>query len=156
MYERRNVSYLDSHVNWDLRASEAKVANRTAVSSGIASEGHEPTGDMSNRYDRGAQTVGDLQYDPFPDKSYREPGFGAPPWLRFRWRRRGWKYRYRTRRRRKCRCWLRSRLQVRVGVAPLARVRDDIEMGRTTHLHSHPAIGQIRDGRHRAWCTPGI
>jgi hypothetical protein len=61
-----NVEALRFH---DLRSTFCTWARRLGKSNSWISErtGHEPTGDMINRYDRGAQTLGDLDYAPFPD-----------------------------------------------------------------------------------------
>jgi integrase len=63
-----NVEALRFH---DLRSTFCTWARRASKSNQWISErtGHEPTGDMINRYDRGAQTLGDLEYGPFPDVS---------------------------------------------------------------------------------------
>jgi hypothetical protein len=61
-----NVEPLRFH---DLRSTFCTWARREGKSNAWISErtGHEPTGDMINRYDRGAQTLVDLGYQPFPD-----------------------------------------------------------------------------------------
>jgi integrase len=61
-----NVEPLRFH---DLRSTFCTWARRLGKSDAWISErtGHEPTGDMISRYDRGAQTLKDLAYEPFPD-----------------------------------------------------------------------------------------
>jgi integrase len=61
-----NVEPLRFH---DLRSTFCTWARRDGKSNAWISErtGHQPTGDMINRYDRGAQTLADLEYGPFPD-----------------------------------------------------------------------------------------
>ena len=49
---------------------QSKGKSNTWISERTA---HEPTGDMINRYDRGAQTLVDLEYAPFPDVSRAIP-----------------------------------------------------------------------------------
>jgi integrase len=67
-----NVEPLRFH---DLRSTFCTWARREGKSDTWISErtGHEPTGDMINRYDRGAQTLADLDYAPFPDVSRAVP-----------------------------------------------------------------------------------
>jgi hypothetical protein len=67
-----NVEALRFH---DLRSTFCTWARRLNKSNTWISErtGHEPTGDMINRYDRGAQTLADLEYSPFPDVSRAVP-----------------------------------------------------------------------------------
>jgi integrase len=67
-----NVEALRFH---DLRSTFCTWARRLGKSNAWISErtGHEPTGDMINRYDRGAQTLVDLEYAPFPDISRAIP-----------------------------------------------------------------------------------
>ena len=67
-----NVEALRFH---DLRSTFCTWARRAGKSDAWISErtGHEPTGDMINRYDRGAQTLADLEYAPFPDISHAIP-----------------------------------------------------------------------------------
>jgi integrase len=67
-----NVEALRFH---DLRSTFCTWARRLGKSNAWISErtGHEPTGDMINRYDRGAQTLVDLEYAPFPDVSRAIP-----------------------------------------------------------------------------------
>jgi integrase len=61
-----NVEPLRFH---DLRSTFCTWARREGKSDAWISErtGQEVTGDMINRYDRGAQTLADLAYAPFPD-----------------------------------------------------------------------------------------
>jgi hypothetical protein len=54
---------------------QSKGKSNTWISERTA---HEPTGDMINRYDRGAQTPGDLQYVPLPDIARAIPGIDGP------------------------------------------------------------------------------
>lgn len=67
-----NVEPLRFH---DLRSTFCTWSRRLGRSDAWISErtGHEPTGDMISRYDRGAQTLSDLQYAPFPDVSDAVP-----------------------------------------------------------------------------------
>jgi hypothetical protein len=53
-------------LRWARRAGkrDAWISERT---------GHESTGDMINRYDRGAQTLADLDYEPFPNIAHAIP-----------------------------------------------------------------------------------
>jgi integrase len=64
--DAENVEALRFH---DLRSTFCTWARRLGKSNSWIGErtGHEPTGDMINRYDRGAQTLADLEYGPFPD-----------------------------------------------------------------------------------------
>ncbi len=61
-----NVEALRFH---DLRSTFCTWARRAGKSDAWISErtGHDLTGTMINRYDRGAQTLADLEYQPFPD-----------------------------------------------------------------------------------------
>ncbi len=61
-----NVEALRFH---DLRSTFCTWARRAGKSDAWISErtGHELSGNMINRHDRGAQTLGDLAYEPFPD-----------------------------------------------------------------------------------------
>jgi hypothetical protein len=67
-----NVEPLRFH---DLRSTFCTWARRAAKSDAWISErtGHELSGDMISRYDRGAQTLADLDYEPFPDVSGAVP-----------------------------------------------------------------------------------
>ena len=67
-----NVEALRFH---DLRSTFCTWARRVGKSDAWISErtGHEPTGDMISRYDRGAQTLADLEYEPFPDITFAIP-----------------------------------------------------------------------------------
>ena len=71
--EAPNDEPLRFHV---LRSSSCTLARRTGKSDAWISErtGHELSGDMINRYDRGAQTLADLAYAPFPDITHAIPG----------------------------------------------------------------------------------
>jgi hypothetical protein len=64
--EAPNVEGLRFH---DLRSTFCTWARRAGRSDVWISErtGHELSGDMINRYDRGATTLEDLAYAPFPD-----------------------------------------------------------------------------------------
>jgi integrase len=75
--EAPNVEPLRFH---DLRSTFCTWARRVGKSDAWISErtGHEPTGDMINRYDRGAQTLSDLNYAPFPDISRAVPELVLP------------------------------------------------------------------------------
>ena len=59
----------------DLRSTFCTWARRAGKSDPWISErtGQEVTGDMINRYDRGAQTLADLDYAPFPDVAHAVP-----------------------------------------------------------------------------------
>ena len=72
-----NVEPLRFH---DLRSTFCTWARRQAKSDAWISErtGHELSGDMISRYDRGAQTLGDLAYEPFPDISRAIPELVSP------------------------------------------------------------------------------
>jgi hypothetical protein len=61
-----NVEPLRFH---DLRSTFCTWARRAGKSDAWIGErtGHELTGSMISRYDRGAQTLSDLEYAPFPD-----------------------------------------------------------------------------------------
>ena len=61
-----NVEALRFH---DLRSTFCTWARRAGKSDAWIGErtGHELTGSMISRYDRGAQTLADLEYAPFPD-----------------------------------------------------------------------------------------
>jgi integrase len=67
-----NVEALRFH---DLRSTFCTWARRIGKSDAWISErtGHELSGDMNNRYDRGATTLEDLAYAPFPDISRAIP-----------------------------------------------------------------------------------
>jgi integrase len=69
-----NVEPLRFH---DLRATFCTWARRAGKSDAWISErtGHELDGSMINRYDRGAQTLDDLGYPPFPDIARVMPEF---------------------------------------------------------------------------------
>jgi integrase len=73
-----NVEALRFH---DLRSTFCTWARRAGKSDAWISErtGHELTGDMINRYDRGAQTLEDLAYAPFPSLVGVVPELTAPP-----------------------------------------------------------------------------
>jgi integrase len=64
--DAENVEALRFH---DLRSTFCTWARRAGKTDPWISErtGQEVTGDMINRYDRGAQTLADLDYEPFPD-----------------------------------------------------------------------------------------
>jgi integrase len=70
--DEANVEPLRFH---DLRSTFCTWARRAGKSDPWISErtGQEVTGDMINRYDRGAQTLADLDYGPFPDISQALP-----------------------------------------------------------------------------------
>ena len=70
--EAENVQALRFH---DLRATFCTWARRAGKSDAWISErtGQEVTGAMIARYDRGAQTLEDLRYAPFPDISAAIP-----------------------------------------------------------------------------------
>ena len=65
----------------DLRSTFCTWARRIGKSNAWISErtGHEPTGDMINRYDRGATTLDDLAYEPFPDITRAVVPLTPPP-----------------------------------------------------------------------------
>jgi hypothetical protein len=67
-----NVEPLRFH---DLRSTFCTWARRAGKSDAWIGErtGHELTGSMINRYDRGAQTLNDLNYSPFPDIAHAIP-----------------------------------------------------------------------------------
>ncbi len=71
-----NVEALRFH---DLRSTFCTWARRIGKSDAWISErtGHELSGDMINRYDRGATTLEDLAYAPFPDVSRAVPELAA-------------------------------------------------------------------------------
>jgi len=70
--EAENVVALRAH---DLRSTFCTWARRSGKSDTWISErtGHKLTGKMIDRYDRGAQTLADLEYEPFPDISSAIP-----------------------------------------------------------------------------------
>ena len=70
--DAENVQALRFH---DLRATFCTWARREGRSDAWISErtGQEVTGDMISRYDRGAQTLTDLNYAPFPDLTLAIP-----------------------------------------------------------------------------------
>jgi hypothetical protein len=70
--DAENVEALRFH---DLRSTFCTWARRAGKSDAWFSErtGHESTGDMINRYDRGAQTLADLDYEPFPNIAHAIP-----------------------------------------------------------------------------------
>jgi integrase len=72
-----NVEALRFH---DLRSTFCTWARRLGKSDAWISErtGHELTGDMINRYDRGAQTLDDLAYVPFPPLGGAVPEWSFP------------------------------------------------------------------------------
>ncbi len=76
--DAENVEALRFH---DLRSTFCTWARRAGKSDPWISErtGQEVTGDMINRYDRGAQTLADLDYEPFPDISRAIPELAALP-----------------------------------------------------------------------------
>jgi hypothetical protein len=71
-FERLRREPLLSH---DLRSTFRTWARRDGKTDACISErtGQEVTGDMINRYDRGAQTLADLAYAPFPTSQTRCP-----------------------------------------------------------------------------------
>jgi integrase len=74
--EAPNVEPLRFH---DLRSTFCTWARREGRSDVWISErtGHDLDGDMINRYDRGAQTLTDLEYAPFPDLTGAVPELAA-------------------------------------------------------------------------------
>ncbi len=75
-----NVQPLRFH---DMRSTFCSWARRAQKSDAWISErtGHDLDGDMINRYDRGAQTLGDLGYEPFPDIARALPDLPPLPRL---------------------------------------------------------------------------
>ena len=71
-----NVEALRFH---DLRSTFCTWARRAGKSDAWISErtGHDVTGSMISRYDRGAQTLADLEYVPFPDIAAAIPELAA-------------------------------------------------------------------------------
>jgi integrase len=74
--EEENVQELRFH---DARATFCTWARRAGKSDSWISErtGQKESGKMIDRYDRGAQTLADLQYEPFPDISDAIPELAA-------------------------------------------------------------------------------
>jgi hypothetical protein len=71
-----NVEPLRFH---DLRSTFCTWARRAGKSDAWISErtGHDVSGDMINRYDRGATTLDDLGYAPFPEIAHAVPELAA-------------------------------------------------------------------------------